>query len=102
MQGQNADVTKMDDRDYRCVCHQCGQRFEAVRSDATFCSARCRVAFSREPKKLENAIDSLTVFGQQVLQYGERYKRNERMYQAMLNLQRKVNAAVAAFECEQV
>ncbi len=31
----------------RPTCLQCGEAFEAKRSDAKYCSTRCRVAFSR-------------------------------------------------------
>lgn len=32
---------------FKCTCRQCHKEFEAVRSTAKFCSASCRVAFSR-------------------------------------------------------
>ena len=33
------------------ICEQCGNVFEAKRSTARFCSAKCRVAFNRAAKK---------------------------------------------------
>lgn len=98
MQGHDTDRRKIDDRDYRCECLQCGKSFEAQRSDASFCSPKCRVAFSREPKKLEHAIEAVDAFGEQILAYSHKYSRNDRMFQAMVILQRKINAAVANFE----
>lgn len=98
MQGQEVDRVKMDERDYRCECAECGKLFEATRSDASFCSPKCRVAFSRRPAKLAHAVEAVDAFGEQILAYSHKYKRNDRMFQAMVILQRKVNAAIENFE----
>lgn len=98
MQAHDVDRVKVDDRDYRCTCAQCGETFEARRSDASFCSSKCRVAFSREPKKLANAIESVDAFGRQVLAYSHKYSHNQRMFEAILELQKRVNTALANFE----
>lgn len=98
MQGQDVDRTKYDDRSYMCECAECGCQFEATRSDASFCSPKHRVAFSRRPAKLAHAIEAVDAFGEQILAYSHKYGRNDRMFQAMVILQRKINAAVDNFE----
>lgn len=100
MQGHDVDRIKYDDRAYGCECAECGGRFEATRSDASFCSPKCRVAYSRRPAKLAHAVEAVDAFGEQILDYSHRYRRNDRMFQAMVILQRKINAAVANFESE--
>jgi endogenous inhibitor of DNA gyrase (YacG/DUF329 family) len=98
MQAHDVDRVKIDDHSYNCECAECGKRFEASRSDASFCSPKCRVAYSRRPAKLAHAIEAVDAFGEQILDYSRRYSRNDRMFQAMVILQRKINAAVANFE----
>ena len=42
------------------ACHQCGEAFTAVRSDAKFCATKCRMAASRKanPEPPENRTTS--------------------------------------------
>jgi endogenous inhibitor of DNA gyrase (YacG/DUF329 family) len=58
-QAHDTDRLKMDDRDYSVTCKGCGATFEATRSDASFCSARCRVRWSRRPAQRLKAIEEL-------------------------------------------
>lgn len=98
MQAHDTNRTKFDSRDYRCECAECGQHFEATRSDASFCSTKCRVAFSRRPAKLRHAIEAVDAFCKQVNDYSTRYGRNDDMFKAMLKLQTAVGAAISRFE----
>jgi len=98
MQGQDTDRTKYDNRSYGCECAECGKHFEATRSDASYCSPKCRVAYSRRPAKLAHACEAVDAFGEQILAYSHKYSRNDRMFQAMVILRRKVNAAIENFE----
>lgn len=93
MQGKDADRTHMGEKDWQVVCYQCGKLFEAVRSDATFCSARCRVNHSREPQKLLNAIDQLESIRHQVLAIAEKYKHNSEIIKQLELLKNTVAAA---------
>jgi len=94
----DTDRTKFDDRDYSVVCFQCGETFEATRSDASFCSAKCRVAYGREPQKLQNAIDDLEAVELRIAYLTEKYKHNTKMFEAVKSLAVTVNAAVRSFE----
>lgn len=98
MQAHDVDRVKYDDRSYQVECAECGKHFEATRSDASFCSPKCRVAFSRRPAKLERACQIVDAFGERILALSRKYNRSDRMFQAMVILQRKVNTAVANFE----
>lgn len=98
MQSHDTERVKMDDRDYRVECVQCGQTFEARRSDASFCSARCRVAYSREPEKLNNQINAINAFGRSLWGIANKHKRNQRVYEAFKGLAKAVNQALQVFE----
>ena len=74
MQGKDTDRLKMDARDYSITCHQCGDTFEATRSDASYCSARCRVRASREPQKRLNALEALEAMRVQINAMARKYK----------------------------
>lgn len=93
MQGHDTDRVHMGDRDYSVVCWQCGNVFEATRSDASFCSAKCRVAHGREPQKLLNAIDDLENMRHRVMEIAEKYKGNTEILKAIFLLKSAVGAA---------
>jgi len=93
MQGHDTDRLHMDAKDYSVTCLQCGNTFEATRSDATFCSARCRVAHSREPQKLANALQRLEDMRFQVIGLAEKYKGNPDILQALVMLKSAVASA---------
>lgn len=99
-QSHDTDRTKFDTRDYSVQCVQCGKYFAATRSDASFCSARCRVAHSREPQKLANALEDLRFSGIRARDVARKYSRSGKAFEAMQELSRQVNAALAEFEQE--
>lgn len=98
MQGHDTDRVKMGDKDWHVKCCQCENWFESTRSDASFCSTRCRINYNREPQKLENAIAHLEAQMIVIEQMAEKYKRNERVFEAMKALSKRVNYAVSIFE----
>jgi len=102
MQGHDTNRTKFDDRDYSVECLECGGTFEAKRSDATFCSARCRVRYSKRSEKLNNAIESLRMFGINVRDISGRYSTNQRVETALLALRAQIDAALSNMEVEAV
>lgn len=88
----------MDDRCYRVECLQCGDTFEATRSDATFCSARCRVAYSREPEKMRKFIEHLDVLGRMLDRQARKYYRSKAVFEAMQQLHKSLGASLERFE----
>jgi hypothetical protein len=100
MQGHDTNRTKFDDRDYSVECLECRETFEAKRSDATFCSARCRVRYSKRPEKLNNAIETLRMAGINARDISNKYPTNQRVETALLALRAQIDAALANMEVE--
>lgn len=100
MQAHEISRTKMDSRSYLCWCAECGARFEATRSDASFCSSRCRVAFSRGAAKLDNQILRMQMFAAGLRESSVKYSKSKKLYEAMLALDKQIRGALANFETE--
>jgi len=83
---------------YLVVCVQCGQPFEATRSDAAFHDAACRVNYRREQKRRKEEIESIEGYGRAILRLAEKYKNSEEAYRAALKAQAAVLAALNTFE----
>lgn len=98
MQAHDTDRIKNDDRDYSVQCVQCGRRFEATRSDASFCSAACRVAYGREAEKFEQLLKQLDNWGISLAERALRYKKSKRMFDALTKIHRRIGNAIAEFE----
>lgn len=97
MQGHDIERTKMD-WGYEMDCAQCGKRFSAKRSDASFCSSACRKASQREVERWNAWIDSLDYKGEELVQVAKNFKTSKRMYAAFLKLQRSLRIAIEEFE----
>jgi len=94
MQGHDTDRVKFDNRDYSITCHECGQTFEATRSDASFCSARCRVRYSQRPVKLANAIEEIRFMRIRVGEIASKYPSNKQVEGALAMLELMVQSAL--------
>jgi hypothetical protein len=100
MQAHETDRIKHDARDWSIECVQCGRRFEATRSDASFCGVNCRVAYRREADKLLNFMHWLNTVASMILTGARKYRRNQQVYELMVKLQKDINAAVGLFETD--
>lgn len=98
MYRHETDRIHQGDGDWSIQCVQCGQYFEAKRSDASFCSTKCRVAYGREAEKLKNHIEWLNRIASEVLQKSRKYKKVKDVYEATVQLQKDISAAVGMFE----
>lgn len=98
MQGHETERVKIDDWTWQVTCLQCGNTFESRRSDATFCSTKHRVAFSKEPQKKLNAIKSLEEDGYRLVNMAEKYKHSDEVFEAMKILRDRLNYALSVFE----
>lgn len=98
MQGHDTDRVKIDDWTYEVICKQCGNTFESRRSDATFCHVNCRQAFSKEPQKRLNAIQSLKDEGYKLVNMAEKYKHDDEVFEEMRNLMERMKYALSVFE----
>lgn len=100
MQGQDTRRTKYDARSWGVTCLQCGEHFEAARSDATFCSARCRVSYSREPARKQAALEALEAMARQVSEISRKYKHSQEVLEAVTKLQKAIGGSLNWFENE--
>lgn len=100
MQGHDVWRVKHGDKDYQVECLDCGKTFEATRSDATFCSPRCRTHYHRAPQRLQNSIEELSGMGTQAFRMAQSYSRNRRVYEAMLKLRKDLDSALNIFETD--
>lgn len=98
MQGHDTDRVKIDDWTWRVTCLQCGNTFESKRSDATFCSAKHRVAFSKEPQKRLNALQWIADEHYRLQNIAYKYKRDDEVFQAMKQLQAQLTYCLSIFE----
>lgn len=100
MQAHDTYRVKQDDRCYIVECVQCGQTFEATRSDASFCKPSCRVAYSREPARSASALRELEQMASRVHEIGRKYKHSPEMYAAVDKLSKQVLGALGWFEVD--
>lgn len=99
-QAQDTDRIKFDDRDYRVTCTCCGTQFEATRSDASFCSARCRVRWSKRPQQRLNAIAHVEAMAVQLRDYRSKFGADKRFLEALNTLDRAVDTFKYHIELE--
>lgn len=91
---------KLDDKDYRVWCPECNQPFEAQRSDAVYCSGRCRTHAARAPQRLANTLAFLESLCFTLGNYGRQYKRNKLVFLAFQRLHIMIGHQMALFESE--
>lgn len=91
---------KLDDREYRVFCAECMNEFYATRSDAVYCSAKCRTHATRAPQRLANCLEFLDGLSYTMGQYFKQYKRNRRVYEAMQRLHKRIGNLLSEFEIE--
>lgn len=100
MARHETDRVHLREGEWDIKCVQCGKWFEASRSDASFCSPNCRVAYGREEQKMLNFIAWTNQVAASAFIGGKKYKRNKRVFEAMVKLQKDINAAIGLFEAE--
>jgi len=89
---------RIDDNTWEVECAFCGRSFTAARSDASFCCAKHRVAYSREPQKRANALEFIRSMGIQLEQMGTKYNTDDEVFKAMDNLRNKLTVILGEFE----
>jgi len=100
MQAGDTDRVKLDDRCWSVQCANCNRWFEAARSDATYCSTRCRVHASRAPQRKLTAIADLQAMGRRANEVASTYKRSQDVYDQMVLLQAAIQRALNTFETD--
>lgn len=89
----DTDRVKVDDFTWRVQCVQCGTRFESRRSDASFCSAKCRVAYSREIKQFQRDLLNAEYAVQKLLDRPLRSDKSPH-YEVLTRLGKKIARAL--------
>lgn len=100
MQAGDADRVKMDDRDWRVTCPECGRTFEAQRSDATYCSNRCRTHASRAPQRRANALHRLEFMAIDLREIKNSYRHSQDVLDKMLILRKVLDSCINDFDVE--
>lgn len=97
MQGAETDRVRTE-TGWRVQCAQCGTFFDSKRSDASYCSATCRVRAKREAEEFLRRIAWIEDAAQQMRRWSWEHRTSRRMYQAMQNSARVIAAALENFE----
>jgi len=92
------DRVRIDDFTWSVKCIKCGKTFYSRRSDACFCSARCRMRESREPQKRANALETLRYAGIDAERIAKKYRHDDEVYNAMKKLANELSYALSLFE----
>lgn len=98
MQGVDTDRVKLDDACWSIQCAECGKRFEAKRSDASFCSPACRKRWHQRPARKQAALADLSSMARRIRTYANEYSGSQDMLDALQALEvliRKQRAAAA-------
>lgn len=80
------------------TCEQCHRKFQSTRTDAKFCSARCRMAHSRSGDIFIADVTQLNRIAATLLQISQKYKDNQKMHEVMVSLRADLDAAINNFE----
>lgn len=98
MQAGDADRVKLDDHCWSVVCLNCGKTFEAQRSDATYCSGRCRTFYSRRQERKLAAIADLQAMGRRANAIADQYQHSTDVFDQMVLLKQAIDRATKSFE----
>lgn len=98
MQAGDTDRIKVDDKCWHVQCANCSNWFYAQRSDATYCSARCRKYASRSPERKRAAMAELQLMGRTANRIAGQYHTSQDMFDQMVMLQKAIDRAIKSFE----
>jgi hypothetical protein len=98
MQAKDTERHKIDDRQYLVTCVECDKEFEATRSDASYCSARCRKQAHMRPVKKQSTIAEMQRIAAWLREKSYEYRYSKDVYEAMQQLANTVNFALENFE----
>jgi predicted nucleic acid-binding Zn ribbon protein len=99
-QGADTDRIKVDDRVWHVQCANCSKWFYATRSDATYCSPKCRKHASKAPERKANAMVELQLMGRRANQIANTYPHSQDMFDQMVMLKAAIARALDAFEVD--
>lgn len=97
-QAVDTDRIKVDDHCWRVQCAECGEWFEATRSDASFCKPAHRKRWHERPVRFQNAMLELRSIQRRVKAIADQYKGSQTAYDEMVNTAKAVDSAISLFE----
>lgn len=100
MQGQDVDRYPEMGGGWNVYCAHCNKQFHAKRSDASYCSANCRVSAAREAQKFEQELVWIAAIGRKVLSLSIRYRKSKKLYEVVKALHDVIGKALSSFENE--
>jgi len=98
MQAKDTERRKLDDRDYSVQCVECGTWFEATRSDASYCSAKCRKRAHFAPIRRQNAMNELDQMIKRLHSIRSEYPRDKEFFERFVSLARVAAYQAASYE----
>jgi len=97
-QAVDTDRVKVDDRCWRVQCAECGQWFEATRSDASFCKPAHRKRYFEAPKRKANALHRLQFMVLDAREIKNTYRTSQDVFDQMVILRKALDNIIADFE----
>lgn len=94
----DSEPYRVDDTGWRVKCVECGNEFDSKRSDAAYCSGKCRTHASRAPKRRATAIETLRIMCLEVTRISKSYRYDAEMFDCMVALKKTVEASTNRFE----
>lgn len=89
---------KLDNRVWRVYCAECLEPFEASRSDAVYCSGKCRTHAARAPQRLANTLRFLNDLSFTLGNYSRQYKQSKVVFWAFQRLYNILGDQLKNFE----
>ncbi len=100
MQAVDTDRFKVDDHCWIVECANCGTRFEATRSDASYCTPRCRKYASRAPQRFKSALEELAAMASRASEISHNYPHSQTMLDQMIALYKSIGHTLDNFDVE--
>lgn len=98
MQAGDALRIKLDDHCWSVQCPECLTWFEAQRSDATYCTPRCRKRASTANERKLSRIAELQAMGRRANQIAGQYPHSTDVFDQMVLLKQAIDRATKSFE----
>lgn len=99
-QAADTDRIKLDAHSWRVQCAECDKWFEATRSDASYCSQRCRKRRHNAPVRKANALHRLQFMVMDAREIKNEWNHSQDVYDQMIILRKALDNIIADFDIE--
>jgi len=100
MQAQDTDRRNNGDGSWSVQCCVCERWFEAKRSDASYCSNRCRKTAHFAPQRLQAALEDLAYMAKRADEIAAKYHHNQAVFDQLAALRASLKASMGRIETE--